>query len=126
MENNQFPPYIVVIVFRSWTRVLKITENNLFSQCAFNGLKRQVAYKHNIQILCATLSTHVINIYRQSMCLFITGGQEINSQEGTTQGDNLRVFPRPFTHGGGGQVQRDKALMGGTHEGGHRPYGGGG
>ena len=30
-----------------------------------------------------------------------------------------RVFPRPFTHGG------DKALMGGTHEGGHRPYGGG-
>ena len=41
-----------------------------------------------------------------------------------------RVFPRPFTHGGicppiwGGQVQGDKALMGGTHEGGHRPYGG--
>ena len=36
-----------------------------------------------------------------------------------------RVFPRPFTHGGsrGGQVQGDKALMGGTHEGGHRPYG---
>ena len=35
-----------------------------------------------------------------------------------------RVFPRPFTHGGiclphmGGQVQGDKALMGGTHEGG--------
>ena len=27
---------------------------------------------------------------------------------------------------GGGQVQGDKALMGGgTHEGGHRPYGGG-
>ena len=43
-----------------------------------------------------------------------------------------RVFPRPFTHGGiclpsyggGGQVQGDKALMGGAHEGGHRPYGG--
>ena len=35
-----------------------------------------------------------------------------------------RVFPRPFTHGGGEQVQGDKALMGqGTHEGGHRPYG---
>ena len=29
-----------------------------------------------------------------------------------------RVFPRLFTHG------RDKALMGGTDEGGHRPYGG--
>ena len=24
----------------------------------------------------------------------------------------------------GGQVQEDKALMGGTHEEGHRPYGG--
>ena len=34
-----------------------------------------------------------------------------------------RIFPGPFTHGGG-QVQVDKALMGGTHEGGHRPYGG--
>ena len=39
----------------------------------------------------------------------------------------VRVFPRPFTHGGicpppyGG----DKVLMGGTHEEGHRPYGGG-
>ena len=37
-----------------------------------------------------------------------------------------RVFPRPFTHGGfppyGGQVQGDKALIGGgTHEG-RRPY----
>ena len=45
---------------------------------------------------------------------------------------HCRVFPRPFTHGGGicpphmeGQVQGDKALMEGTHEGGHRPYGGG-
>ena len=39
------------------------------------------------------------------------------------------VFPRPFTHGRGfvpphmgGQVQGDKAFIGGTHEGGHRPY----
>ena len=33
-----------------------------------------------------------------------------------------RVFPRPFTYGGtsaGGQ-----SVNGGTHEGGHRPYGG--
>ena len=27
-------------------------------------------------------------------------------------------------HMGGGQVQGDKVLMGGTHEGGHRAYGG--
>ena len=57
---------------------------------AFYSLNRQVAL-HNIQILCPTLWTYVINIYRQSMCLFITGGQEINSQEGTTQGDKLAI-----------------------------------
>ena len=43
-----------------------------------------------------------------------------------------RVFPRPFTHGGicppyGGQVQGGQSVNGGeTHEGRHRPYGGGG
>ena len=40
-----------------------------------------------------------------------------------------KVFPRPFTHGGicppiWGTSAGDKALMEGTHEGGHRPYGG--
>ena len=36
------------------------------------------------------------------------------------------VFPRLFTQGGGGQVKGDKAFLinGGTHESGHRPYGG--
>ena len=46
---------------------------------------------------------------------------------------HFRGFPKAiYTWGdlsptpiwGGGQVQGDKALMGGTHEGGHRPYGG--
>ena len=46
-------------------------------------------------------------------------------------GGLCRVFPRPFTHERrrfvphmGGQVPGDKTLMGRTHEGGHRPYGG--
>ena len=30
------------------------------------------------------------------------------------------ICPPPY----GGQVQGDKVLMGGTHKGGHRPYGG--
>ena len=44
---------------------------------------------------------------------------------------SLTGFSLPFTHGGicppiwGRQVQGDKLSMGGTHEGGHRPYGGG-
>ena len=43
-----------------------------------------------------------------------------------------RVFPRPFTHGGicppliwgGGAIAGEQSVNGGTHEGGHRPYGG--
>ena len=51
-------------------------------------------------------------------------------QNGVNTALTGRVFPRPFTHGGdfsphmGGHVQGNKASMGGTHEGGHRPYGG--
>ena len=45
----------------------------IYASNAFNSLNRQAAL-HNIQILCPTLSTYVINIYRQSTCLFITGG----------------------------------------------------
>ena len=44
----------------------------------------------------------------------------------------LRVFPRPFTHRGdlsphmgGGTSAGGESVNGGTHEGGHRPYGGG-
>ena len=44
----------------------------------------------------------------------------------------IRVFPRPFTHGGnlsppiwGGISAGGQSVNGGTHEGGHRPYGGG-
>ena len=33
------------------------------------------------------------------------------------------VFPRPFTHGGGTSAG-GQSVNGGTHEGGHRPYGG--
>ena len=44
-----------------------------------------------------------------------------------------RVFPRLFTHGGDlsplhmgeGKSAGGQSINGGTHEGGHRPYGGG-
>ena len=45
----------------------------------------------------------------------------------------IRVSARPFTHGGnlsppiwGGTSAGGQSVNGGTHEGGHRPYGGGG
>ena len=57
---------------------------------AFNTLNRQVAL-HNIQYICPPFATVLINTYRMSSRLFVTGGREIASQEGTTQGDNLAM-----------------------------------
>ena len=57
---------------------------------AFNSLNRQVAL-HNIQYICPPFATVLINTYRMSSRLFVTGGREISSQEGTTQGDNLAM-----------------------------------
>ena len=56
---------------------------------AFNRLNRQTAL-FNIQHLCPTLSTALINTYREHTQLFI-GGETILSQEGTTQGDPLAM-----------------------------------
>ena len=57
---------------------------------AFNALNRAAAL-HNIRVLCPTLATYVINIYRQPARLFITGGEELISAEGNTQGDPLSM-----------------------------------
>ena len=57
---------------------------------AFNRLNRQVAI-HNIQYLCHPFSQALINTYRVPSRLFIIGGGEIQSQEGTTQGDPLAM-----------------------------------
>ena len=56
----------------------------------FNALNRAAAL-HNIRVLCPTLATYVINTYRQPVRLFITGGEELISAEGTTQGDPLSM-----------------------------------
>ena len=57
---------------------------------AFNSLNRSAAL-HNIRILCPTLATFAINTYREPAGLFITGGKEIKSAEGTTQGDPITI-----------------------------------
>lgn len=57
---------------------------------AFNQMNRSVAL-HNIQITCPEMSQYIINTYRKSSRLFISGGGEILSQEGTTQGDPLAM-----------------------------------
>ena len=57
---------------------------------AFNSMNRSVAL-HNIQIICPVVSTYIINTYRKASRLFITGSAEIESREGTTQGDPLAM-----------------------------------
>ena len=57
---------------------------------AFNQMNRSVAL-HNIQITCKEMSLYIINTYRSPSRLFICGGGEILSQEGTTQGDPLAM-----------------------------------
>ena len=56
----------------------------------FNFMNQQTALQ-NIQYICSPLATVLINVYQNSSQLFITGGDEILSKEGTTQGDNLAM-----------------------------------
>ena len=57
---------------------------------AFNKLNRQVAL-HNMQYLCPPFAKVLINTYRKPTRLFIVGGGEIASTEGTVQGDTLAM-----------------------------------
>ena len=53
---------------------------------AFNCLNRE-AMLHNMKYICPELATYVSNCYKVPSRLFVAGGTEISSSEGTTQGD---------------------------------------
>ena len=56
---------------------------------AFDSLNRKMAM-HNILILCPRAALSIINnTYRLPSRLFLAGGGEMSSREGTTQGDSL-------------------------------------
>ena len=57
---------------------------------AFNRMNRTTAI-HNIQILCPNIAMFIVNTYRKPAQLFIAGGGEIKSREGTTQRDPLAM-----------------------------------
>ena len=57
---------------------------------AFNSLNRKAAL-HNIRAICQEFSTVLSNTYRLPVRMFIQGGEEILSVEGTTWGDNLAM-----------------------------------
>ena len=56
----------------------------------FNALNRTAAL-NNIRVLCPTIATYANNTYWHPARLFVTGGKELRSEEGTTQGDPLAM-----------------------------------
>ena len=61
--------------------IIQVDANN-----AFNVINRNV-FLHNIQIICPTTAIFIRNFYLKPARLFVVGGVEIPSAEGTTQGD---------------------------------------
>ena len=57
---------------------------------AFNSLNCDV-FIHNVRVLCPAMSTYLTNCYKRRSRLFVVGGMEIASDEGTTQGDPLAM-----------------------------------
>ena len=48
---------------------------------------------HNISVLYPILSTYVSNCYQSAVHLFLIGGKEILSKEGTSQGNSTSIGP---------------------------------
>ena len=57
---------------------------------AFNSVNRNV-FLHNIKVICPEISIFVANCYSTPSRLFIIGGVDISSAEGTTQGDPVAM-----------------------------------
>ena len=55
---------------------------------AFTSLNRNCAL-HNMRFICPALATVLHNTYQMPVRLFVHGGEELQSCEGTTQGDPL-------------------------------------
>jgi hypothetical protein len=66
---------------------------------AFNCLNRKVLL-HNIRYQCPSMAIYIRNCYSTHSRLFVLGGVEILSSEGTTQGDPLvevcKSNPKPI------------------------------
>ena len=58
---------------------------------AFNSINRK-AFLHNVRIICPSIATFTINCYSSPSRLFVVGGTEISSAEGTTQGDPIAML----------------------------------
>ena len=57
---------------------------------AFNSINRKVM-PHNLKLICPAIATYISNCCMCPARLFIIGGEELFSKEGTTQGDPISV-----------------------------------
>ena len=57
---------------------------------AFSSVDRN-AFLHDAEVICPSIAWYVKNCYSLSNRLFITGGGEIQSVEGTIQGDSAAM-----------------------------------
>ena len=58
---------------------------------ASNASLNRAAALHNVRVICPAIAIYVINTYRAPARLFVIGGKELKSSEGTTQGDPLAM-----------------------------------
>ena len=74
------------------TRVMNDTGAVLMID-AFNALNsvNHKVFLQNVKIICPEIATFVTNCYSLPSRLFIIGGKEILSAEGTTQGDPVAM-----------------------------------
>ena len=56
----------------------------------FNSINRTLLL-HNVKISCPKIATYINNCYMKPFRLFITGGEEISSNKGTTQEDLIAM-----------------------------------
>ena len=66
--------------------IIQVDANN-----AFNTINRNV-FLHNMKIICPEFSRFISNCYQQPARLFVVGGVEILSREGTTQGSPEAMY----------------------------------
>ena len=57
---------------------------------AFNSINRKVML-HNLKLICPVIATYISNCYMYPARLFIIGGGELFSKEGTTQRDPTSI-----------------------------------
>ena len=65
--------------------LIQVDANN-----AFNSINRNVLL-NNVFHICPEIAIYTYNCYSMPARLFVTGGGEIKSEEGTTQGDPIAM-----------------------------------